>query len=492
MEKRPNILWLCSDQQRFDTLGCYGNRFVRTPNLDRLAESGVLFTRAYCQNPVCTPSRASFLSGRYPRTCRARQNGKNIPEEEILVTKLLRDAGYTGGLSGKLHLSNCHPSVCPAKERRIDDGYDVFDWSHDHGNPFSWEGNEYAKWLREQGVEPSPRPRPFREDSRYVRVGMPPELHHSKWCADRAIAFMETAKEKGRPWFFSLNWFDPHHPFDPPAEYLERYLPILDQLPLPNYEPGELEDKSSLQRSEHLGAYGKAGSFAYDEMSEYDHRLLRASYYAMVDFLDVQVGRLLSYLEESGQLEGTIILFHSDHGESLGDHGMYLKGAYFYEGSVHVPLIVSWKGHFQSGVRSEALAELTDLAPTLLDACGLPACPGMQGRSLFPLLTGAAPAGAFREDVYCEFCKTDKNGDPVAFCTMLFDGRYKLTKIHALAPRYAADCEGELYDLAADPAERRNLYRDPDHAEIKARMLEKLCDRIALTADPLPLTTAPW
>ena len=492
MEKRPNILWLCSDQQRFDTLGCYGNPFVRTPNLDRLAESGVRFERAYCQNPVCTPSRASFLTGRYPRTCRARQNGKEIPEEEVLVTRLLHDAGYTGGLSGKLHLSNCHPAYCKTRERRINDGYDTFAWSHDHGNPFSWEGNEYASWLREQGVEPPARPRPRREDCRYVRVGMPPELHHSKWCADRAIRFMEEARTEGKPWFFSLNWFDPHHPFDPPAEYLERYLPILDRLPLPNYEPGELENKSSLQRSEHLGAYGKAGSFAYDEMTEYDHRMIRAAYYAMVDFLDVQVGRLLCYLEESGQLEDTIILFHSDHGESLGDHGMYLKGAYFYEGSVHVPLIISQKGRFRQGTVSNALVELTDLAPTLLDACGLPACPGMQGRSLLPLLTGEAPADHFREDVYCEFCKTDMQGEINAFCTMLCDGRWKLTKIHALAPRYAPDCEGELYDLVADPLERRNLYLDAAHAEVRTRMLEKLCDRIALTADPLPLTSAPW
>lgn len=111
--KRPNILWICTDQQRFDTLGCYGNRFVRTPNLDRVAQTGVLFDYAFCQNPVCTPSRASFLTGRYPRTTRCRQNGQSIPADEVLVTRLLRDAGYVCGLSGKLHLAPLHPDVCP-------------------------------------------------------------------------------------------------------------------------------------------------------------------------------------------------------------------------------------------------------------------------------------------------------------------------------------------------------------------------------------------
>ena len=146
----PNILWLCTDQQRYDTLGVTGNPFVRTPNLDRLAAEGVLFDRAYCQNPLCTPSRASFLTGRYPRTTRARQNGQGIPAAEVLVTRLLADAGYLCGLAGKLHLSPCHPSACPVTERRVNDGYAEFHWSH---HPFpDWPGNEYIHWLQERGV----------------------------------------------------------------------------------------------------------------------------------------------------------------------------------------------------------------------------------------------------------------------------------------------------------------------------------------------------
>ena len=120
---RPNILWICTDQQRWDTLGCYGNPYVHTPHIDRLASEGVLFERCFSQSPVCTPSRASFLTGRYPRTTRCRQNGQDISDDEVLVTRLLADAGYVCGLAGKLHLSACNPSVTPEMESRIDDGY---------------------------------------------------------------------------------------------------------------------------------------------------------------------------------------------------------------------------------------------------------------------------------------------------------------------------------------------------------------------------------
>jgi len=171
----PNILWICTDQQRFDTLGCYGNRFVRTPNLDRLAGDGVLFERCYTQNPVCAPSRSCFLTGRYPRTTRCRQNGQSIPADEVLVTRLLAEAGYTCGLSGKLHISACHPMACKTSERRINDGYAEFHWSHDPGA--SWPTNEYIHWLREKGVQP--RRSPF-EGSKYVQIGMASEHHQTR------------------------------------------------------------------------------------------------------------------------------------------------------------------------------------------------------------------------------------------------------------------------------------------------------------------------
>lgn len=205
-----NVLWICTDQQRFDTLGCYGNTHVKTPNIDRLAKMGAQFNRAYCQSPVCAPSRASFLTGRYPRTCRVRQNGQDIPPEERLVTKIFSENGYTCGLSGKLHISACNQSLGRIIEPRIDDGYDYFKWSHhpsgvsEKGN---WAMNEYTMWLAGNGVT-------YHEENipgcDYVQFGMEEEHHQVTWCMDRAQEYIESAHANKNPWLFSVNVFAPH------------------------------------------------------------------------------------------------------------------------------------------------------------------------------------------------------------------------------------------------------------------------------------------
>jgi arylsulfatase len=478
---KPNVLWICSDQQRFDTLGCYGNPFVRTPHLDRLAARGTRFDNAFSQSPVCTPSRAAFLTGRYPRTCRARQNGADIPADEVLVTRLLADAGYVCGLSGKLHLSACNPAVCQTMERRIDDGYSDFHWSHHSGGGWGTH-NEYWKWLEDKGARFEARPHP---DSRFVQLGPPAHLHQTTWCAEKACEFMAARAQDGRPWLFSVNMFDPHHAFDAPEEYLARYLECLDEIPLPNYVEGELDDKPWWQRYDHQGAYGHGAGFSYDEMTPTDHRMVRASYWAMCDLIDDQVGRMLDTLEQTGQMEDTIVLFTSDHGEMLGDHGIYLKGPFFYECAIHVPLIVAWPGQIAAR-QSGALVELTDLPQTLLDAAGLPHHPGMQGRSLWPLLTGRVGAGHHRDDVYCEYYNAMPwHRDPTAQATMVRTGQFKLVVDHSTG------C-GELYDLENDPAETHNRWDDPAAAQVKSDMLLRLCNRMAWTVDPLPLRQAAW
>ena len=340
MENQPNILWICSDQQRFDSLGCYGNPFVQTPHLDKLAQEGVLFEHAYSQSPVCTPSRASFLTGRYPRTTRCRQNGQAIPPDEVLVTKLFRDEGYACGLAGKLHLAPCNPRVCKGTEERIDDGYDQFFWSHDPSD--AWFTHDYIQWLRDKGLRRNSKP--FQE-SKYVQV-IPSEEHsQTTWSIERAMSFIGGAERFKQPWLFSLNMFDPHHAFDPPVAALERYRDRLDDIPLPNYVEGELENKPIWQRIDHSGAYGNKSGYPYTEMSDTDHRWIRAAYWAMIDVIDTQIGCLLDFLEDTKQRENTIVIFTSDHGEMLGDHGIYLKGPYFYEPAVPRAVDYIWTGH---------------------------------------------------------------------------------------------------------------------------------------------------
>ena len=298
--------------------------------------------------------------------------------------------------------------------------------------------------------------------------------------------FINARDEFSAPWLYSVNIFDPHHSFDPPREYLERYLDRLDQLPLPNFVPGELDDKPEFQRIDHEGAYASQKAHVYSEMSDYDHRLIKASYFAMCDLIDDQVGRLLDHLEQSGQADNTLVIFMSDHGEMLGDHGIYWKGPYMYECALRVPLIVSWPGHIQEGVRSDSLVELSDIAPTILDACGVDRPPGMQALSLWEILTGRADADEHRSDIYSEYYNSMPwHREPTAQVTVVRTREAKLVAAHGTGG-------GELYDLIADPDETNNLWNSAEHKGLKLELFERLADRMAFTVDPLPERLSVW
>ncbi len=476
-DRPPNILWICTDQQRADTIAALGNPHIRTPYIDRLVGEGVSFLSAYAQSPVCTPSRAAMLTGRYPRTTRCRQNGQQIPRCERLVTRLLADAGYDCGLAGKLHLSSCANGRV---EQRIDDGYRVFHWSH-HPQP-DWPENAYTQWLQRQGVRweelydgPS---------TGYVKHGVPAQYHQTTWCAEMAIAFIREHAGSRQPWLFSVNCFDPHHPFDPPPEYLERYDP--SAMPLPKRRPGELERKPVYQRLDAEWAHNNPGEFHCGAMTDDDRRQVTAAYYAMIELIDDQVGRMLAALEETGQLENTVVIFMSDHGELLGDHGLYFKGPHFYDVSIRVPLIVRSPGGLR-GVRRDALVELIDLAPTLLELAGLPPHPGMQGRSLRRLLIDADAPDTLREDVYCEYYNAWTH--PRAYATMLRTREHKVVVYHSLS---GDDIDGELYDLRSDPDEFENLWNDPQHRDLRHELVRRCFDRSVFTLDPLPPRLGPF
>lgn len=472
MSDRPNVLWLCTDQQRYDTIAALGNPLARSPHVDSLIDDGVTFTQAYCQSPVCAPSRASFLTGRYPRTTRCRQNGQKIPEDEVLVSRVFADAGYRCGLAGKLHLSSCSGGRV---ESRIDDGYHDFHWSH-HPQP-DWPENEYAQWLEERGQSWSKLLGPRRSD--YVQEGVPAEFHQTTWCAEKAIEFIR--KHAGRPWFFSLNCFDPHHPFDPPAEYLDRY--DVDSMPLPEIGTGDPAHKTSFQQLDSVWAHNNQGEFHTAGMTDSDHRLVRAAYLAMCELIDDQVGRILAALDETGQRENTIVVFMSDHGEMLGDHGLYFKGPHFYDQAIHVPLVISSPTRFQRGARVEGLTELVDLAPTLLDGCGLAIPDRMQGRSLLPLLRGEEAADRQRDAVYCEYYNSWTHSN--AYGTMLRTQSAKIVVYHGTD-------QGELYDLSADPGEFHNLWDSAPHRDLKLDLMKRCFDASVLSMDPQPPRLGPF
>ncbi len=468
----PNILWLCTDQQRYDTIRALGNQFIRTPHIDQLIEEGICFTQAFCQSPVCTPSRASFLTGRYPRTTRCRQNGQKIPADEVLVSKMFADAGYRCGIAGKLHLSSCSDGKV---ESRIDDGYHDFRWSH-HPQP-DWPENAYTQWLRAQG-------KTWHElytlsSSGFVIEGVPAQYHQTTWCADMTIDFIYG--NQGRPWFFSFNCFDPHHPFDPPAEYLARYNP--QDMPLPKFQENELDCKTTFQRLDAEWAHNNPGEFHTGAMTDDDRRQVTAAYYAMCELIDAQVGRIMTALEETGQRDNTIVIFMSDHGEMLGDHGIYFKGPHFYDEAIHVPLVFSWPGQFQSGLRVNGLTELVDLVPTLLQACGLEVPARVQGRSLIPHLTGSADPNHHRHHVFCEYYNSWTHKD--AYGTMLRTATEKVAVYHGTD-------QGELYDLQTDPDEFTNLWESSKHSDLKSRLVQQCFDASVLSMDPQPPRLGPF
>lgn len=468
----PNILWLCTDQQRYDSLGCHGNPLARTPNIDALAAQGVDFERAYCQSPVCTPSRASFLTGRYPRTTRCRQNGQKIPDDERLISRLLADHGYTCGLAGKLHLASCANGRV---EERIDDGYTDFHWSH-HPQP-DWPENAYTQWLTSKGQKweelyagPS---------TPYIKQGVPAEFHQTTFCAEKTIEFLRA--RKGTPWMFSFNCFDPHHAFDPPKEYMDHFRP--EEMPLPKYREGELDAKTTYQRIDHEWAHGEPGYFHVAGMTDADKRQVIAATHAMVELIDDQVGRILEALDESGQRENTFVIFMSDHGEMLGDHGLYMKGPHFYEEAVRVPLIVSWPGQYAEGLKVSGMVELVDLVPTLLEASGFPIPSRVQGRSLDGLLRGNSDPTQFRKQVYSEYYNAWAHKH--SYGTMLRTDRHKIVVYHGTP-------QGELYDLQADPDEFVNLWNVPEALPLKAEMLKACMDASVLSMDPDPPRLGPF
>lgn len=490
---RPNVLWICADMWRHDAISALGNRFIRTPNVDRLISRGVTFTRAYCQNGVCAPSRASFLTGRYTSTDRVVGNGQTcFTPGETLVTKVLADAGYDCGLIGKLHLAAVFERVTdPATRNRVtrartepraDDGYRVFHWNHDPMNVWP-EGDEYHQWIDRQGIE-------LHQLRREGRI--PETLHQATWCADRAIDFINT--EADRPWLLSLNFFHPHGPFDVPTEKVRDRFDI-DTLPGPIFRDADLATQNEYLKDIDYGCTPAArlpGELDGGYLDSYLGRLselggdpakrLQAAYWTTVEWVDTQIGRVVEVLEAADQSDNTVVIFHADHGIALGDHGLFSAGCRFYECDMHVPLVISWPAHFKQGLHAEGLVELIDLAPTLLDLAGLPVSQRMNGQSLLPVLKGQADPSRIKDGVRSEYYFSfDPGTDTIqgTYGTMHRDDRYKLCVYHG-------HDVGELYDMQEDPEEFENLWDSPAHADIKHRLIKASFDRCMLTIDRGP------
>jgi choline-sulfatase len=482
---RPNILFICTDQQRYDALGCYGNTHIQTPTIDRLAEDGVLFEQCYVQNPVCAPSRASLVTGQYPHSHGLWGNGVALPDHHPLFSKALADDGYTCGMIGKMHLAACFGG---RTEERLDDGYSYYKWAHDptHASP----ENDYHLWLKEHHGEIYERAfaggaRVRHEPSAFDTI--PTEAHYSRWTSERALEFLDQERQDDDPFFLWVNFFDPHHPFVAPQEYLDGYDP--EALPGPVGFAGELDTKPEIQRMASEQSYaGHARGYTSYEGDEVKRVI--AAYYAMVTLIDDEVKRILDRLEALGLADDTLVIFTSDHGEMLGDHQLLLKGPMLYDCAVRVPLIMRWPGRLPAGERRSELVQWIDLTSTFLDVVGMEAMPTAQGTSLLPLARGDAGAES-RGWALCEYINSGHPYDPPIYLTMLRTGDHKLIVQHG-PPATCRERTGELYDMKADPDELTNLWDNPASAETRIALERMLLDVMAATVNQSQPREAHW
>jgi arylsulfatase A-like enzyme len=477
------VLVICTDQQRWDSLGCYGSQEVHTPWVDGLAVGGTLFERCYATNPVCAPSRASMLSGAYPYQHGLWANGVRLPAERVTMLRDLATAGYRTGLVGKLHLSPC------ADGRTEDPAEYGFQWNRwSHGPPQSAPGNSYHCWLTERFPQlaaeaaASGRPRTDLPPVGHRPVAyhdMPAEAHYSRWAAEAAVEFIN-GTGPGQPWLLWVNFFDPHHPFAAPPEYVERVSRRRRRPPAGSADDlqGRPRPLQGLSERSYAGSARGFQEYRPDEISQ-----IRDRYWAMIDLVDEQVGQVLRAAEAAaGSPEDLLVLFISDHGEMLGDHGLLLKGPMMYEGAVRVPCILRWPARVPAGQRVAGLASLADVAATISHATGIEAPAGGHGRSLVGVADGTTEP---RTAVLAEYRDSGHPCDPPISTSMVYDGRYKAIVWHG---HHDQDAEpaGELYDLEADPDELIDLWHDPQLAQIRARLLVTMATEMSLPSASWP------
>lgn len=506
----PNVLCIITDQQRADHLSCSGNPVLRTPNMDRIAQEGVRFSRAYVNCPLCMPSRATLFTGETPRGHRVRTNG--IPLDPCIPTmpQALADAGYRTHSVGKLHM-RCYQNVRGLSLEQHDPnvhaensglwmngqisrlpqpyyGLQTAEFTGGHGHGVF---GDYLNWLRREhpgavalASKACARVPPTGADQSW-KSALPAELHHSTWVADRTIAFLQEAAQRDQPFFLWCSFPDPHHPYCPPAPYDSMYAP--EDVPPPTRRPGELDDLAPFFRQIYERDVQVSGRGAATRMSDEHMREIIAHTYGMVALIDENVGRILDTVDEAGLRENTIVMFMSDHGDMLGDHWLLNKGPFHFEGLLRVPFMWRWPGHFREHTTVDTPVSLLDFAPTVLDLCGVPVPEGAvppepeapqmlapwPGRSLAPQLMQAEAAG--RDAVLIE---NDEDYLGLRLRTIVTD-RYKLTV-------YAGQPFGELFDLQDDPGELWNRYHDPEYRAVREELRARLLDELVLTDSRLP------
>jgi len=467
--QQPNVVFVIADQHRHDFIGYQDGGATVTPHLDALAARGTVFDNAFCTSPLCSPSRAALACGRYGMNSGCYTNLHELPPNTPTFVRQLRDAGYRTCAVGKTHMAihAYDADYTSTEHQRFMHSLGWDETIEISGNGMLRTGIRcaYSEFLREQG-RLADVVRFYRQWHYFMDAGgggdppfvchpwgLPEELQETTFVGETALRWLRD-RDPDKPFFLHVGFAGPHSPTEPLPRFLELYSDRDEPPPWNCPSPPEWLPQA------------------------------RRGYRAMISQIDFWVGRLCDELERQGVLDNTIIIYTADHGEMAGDHGAFGKTC-FFEGSIRIPLLFSGPGVL-SGRSSDALVELIDIGATVCELCGVDAHDSDQGKSLVPMLSGAAHS--HRETVYAE----------MGCDRMIFDGRYKLMwgdprsdtrrlgRLHLDKPVTIPPSPCRLYDLCADPHESQDLASDPRSAPILAEMKDRLVARINENLQPRP------
>jgi len=480
MSEKTNIIYILVDQQRFDMIGAYGNTIVRTPNIDRLREDGILFSNAFTPTALCGPARTSLFTGCIPTRHGVTRNAekgvsgreKADPDPELpVITDFLE--GYEKIYLGKWHIA----------ETRLpeDYGFQGHNFAH-YGFPGSrlyknlvfdqgpGEHNEYRDWLEAKGYDIPEVSEPFFGNNPHLqsqelraRLDCPVEASIPAYLADEAIEYTKKAAEARNPFFLMLNFWGPHTPCMVPEPYYSMYDPA--SIP---------EDPAFNESFSHKPVHQKHISRMWGvyELPWVEWQKIIARYYGYISLIDSQIGRFIDYLKEQNLYENSLIVFTADHGDAMGSNRLIEKGSFMYDTSYRIPMIIKQPGARRTGETSDEFVYLHDLFPTAIETAGEKAPILNQAKSLLPLINGRRDYPG-RNHIYAQFTAHFSE----------FNQRMIRTHRHKFI--FNSPTFGELYDLEKDPYELVNHIDNPEYSGIKKELAALLLSEMERLEDPL-------
>lgn len=450
IQKKPNILFIMSDDHASHAMSCYGSKLNETPQIDRISDEGMRFDNCFCTNSICAPSRATILTGKYNHINGVETLGRKFDGRQQTLPKILQKNGYQTAIIGKWHLG--------------------------HGGVHDPTGFDYWNVLPGQGDYHNPKMYEMGVEKQY-------EGYVTDIITDFSLDWLQNRNEE-KPFMLMCHHKAPHREWEPDEKHAHMYEDI--EIPEPetfhdNYENRSMAAARATMRidrdlNEKDLKVDPPEGLSPSELKSWKYQRYIKDYLRCIASVDDNVGRLLDYLEETGLAENTIVVYTSDQGFYLGDHGWYDK-RFMYEESLRMPFVVRYPQEIKPGTVSQAMALNVDFAQTFLDYAGIPAPEDMQGSSLRPLFNGETPEG-WQTSMYYRYWEHMSEPHKVAAHYGVRTERFKLIYYYGeslgITPFGPTEPEWELFDLQKDPSEMRSVYHDPTYAETVKELKDEL------------------